>query len=104
MKQRGTWKINRTVKTDMIFMGWKKNNGERRARRWCRSTGVVSSIGVTEFLVDVTGIREPNRYRKYRCPLGTVSTPPSELPKQDCFYCNEVYGRGDKINSERYFE
>jgi hypothetical protein len=26
------------------------------------------------------------------------------LPKQDCFYCNEVYGRGDKINPERYFE
>jgi len=66
--------------------------------------GVVSSIGVTEFLVDVTGVRESNRYRKYRGTLGTVSTPPPNLPKQDCFYCNEVYGRGDKINSERYFE
>jgi hypothetical protein len=35
--------------------------------------GVVASLGVTEFMAHVTGLREPVRQLTYRADLGTVT-------------------------------
>ena len=63
--------------------------------------GVVASLGVTEFMAAVTGIRQPNNHLDYRGDRGTVGRRTVECPS-DCYYCNEVKGQGDAAGIERY--
>lgn len=63
--------------------------------------GVVASLGVTELMAAVTGIRPPKLHLDYRGDRGTVGV---RLDKRDadCYYCSAVKGRGDAANIERY--
>lgn len=63
--------------------------------------GVVASIGVTEFMAAVTGIRQPIRLAKYYGNTGkvVVSVDP---PRSDCYYCNSIWGRGEAADVKRY--
>jgi len=63
--------------------------------------GVVASIGVTEFILAVTGIRTPKRLCTYRGNMGIVSTT-SEEPAPGCYYCKGIRGLGDAVNVKRY--
>jgi len=63
--------------------------------------GVVASLAVTEFMVMVTGIRDPKRHLTYRGDLGRV-TENTDPPRPDCYYCKAVYGRGEEAVMERY--
>jgi molybdopterin-synthase adenylyltransferase len=63
--------------------------------------GVVANMAVTEFLVMVTGLREPNRYLHYKADRGMVSPRACEQ-KPDCFVCNYLVGMKDKANLYRY--
>jgi molybdopterin/thiamine biosynthesis adenylyltransferase len=63
--------------------------------------GVVASLAVTEFMVGVTGIREPHRLITYRGEMGRVLLP-QDAPRPDCFYCKGVWGQGDRADTERY--
>lgn len=63
--------------------------------------GVVASLAVTEFMVMVTGIRDPKRHLTYRGDLGWV-TENTDPPMPDCYYCKAVYGRGEEAVMERY--
>lgn len=64
--------------------------------------GVVASLGATEFMAVVTGIRPPHLHLNYRGDLGTVGRR-DDKRAEDCYYCNEIKGRGDAANIERYF-
>jgi hypothetical protein len=64
--------------------------------------GLVASLGVTEFMVAVTGMREPYRHLEYRGHMGIVSRQKDE-PAEACYYCNSVRGQGDAAKIERYF-
>jgi hypothetical protein len=64
--------------------------------------GVVASLAVTEFIVAVTGMREPARHLVYRGHLGTVSRQ-SDDPSAQCYLCRGVRGAGDDARIERYF-
>ena len=63
--------------------------------------GVVASLGVTEFMVGVTGLREPNRLINYYGEIGKVvlNTDP---PEPDCFYCKAVWGAQETASVDRY--
>ena len=63
--------------------------------------GVVASLGVTEFMAAVTGIRQPNNHLDYRGDRGTVGRRTVKFTP-DCYYCNEIKGQGDAAEIERY--
>ncbi len=63
--------------------------------------GLVASIGVTEFMVAVTGVRQPIRLAEYRGNIGKVFVS-MDAPKPDCYYCKSTWGRGDEADVQRY--
>jgi len=63
--------------------------------------GVVASLAVTEFMVAVTGLRQPNRLMTYHGSTGKV-TVSHDQPRTDCYYCKAIRGRGDSVNATRY--
>ncbi|MCC6206439.1 MAG: ThiF family adenylyltransferase [Hyphomicrobiales bacterium] len=64
--------------------------------------GVVASLGVTEFMAAVSGIRPPHLHLDYRGDRGTVGARTDDRAP-DCYYCGVVKGQGDTANIERYF-
>ena len=64
--------------------------------------GVVASLGVTEFMAAVTGMRDPYDYVEYRGHQGTVGRRLAE-PADDCYLCGSVKGSGDAANIDRYY-
>jgi len=63
--------------------------------------GVIASLGVTEFMVAVTGLREPQRHLEYHGQTGKV-TVSQDPPTADCWYCKRTFGAGTSANVERY--
>ena len=63
--------------------------------------GVVASLAVTEFMLRVTGIREPNRLLTYHGRTGKV-TVSTDNPAPDCYYCKGLWGTGDRADVQRY--
>lgn len=63
--------------------------------------GVVASLAVTEFMVMITGLREPSRLLHYRGHLGIVNKS-EDRPHPNCYYCKSVRGRRDDANIDRY--
>lgn len=63
--------------------------------------GVIASLGVTEFMLMATGIREPRRLLTYRGHLGIVAAS-ADRPNQDCYYCRGVRGLRDSAGIARY--
>jgi hypothetical protein len=63
--------------------------------------GVLASLAVMEFMVAVTGLRDPLRRLEYRGTMGVVmkSRPPEVT---DCFYCGAMWGKGESADVERY--
>lgn len=55
--------------------------------------GVVASLAVTEFMVHVTGLREPAPQLVYRGDHGTV-TKSVDQPEPGCYYCSGLWGAG----------
>jgi hypothetical protein len=63
--------------------------------------GVVANLGVTEFMMMITGLREPNNYLHYIGERGIVNNRfPSRNP--DCYTCNYLVGKGDQADIYRY--
>jgi molybdopterin-synthase adenylyltransferase len=53
--------------------------------------GVVASLGVTEFMVHVTGLREPASQLIYRGERGIV-TKSVDQAEPGCYYCTRLWG------------
>ena len=62
--------------------------------------GVVASLGVTEFMVAVTGLRKPSRHLVYDATSGKVRANQDD-PLDDCYYCSNR-GRTADFSLERY--
>lgn len=62
---------------------------------------VVASLAVTEFMVQVTGIRPAHRHLEYRADQGVVKRKVL-TPNAVCYYCKEVYGLGERAGTFRY--
>lgn len=67
--------------------------------------GVIASLGVTEFLLAVTGIKaEPRKLLTYRANLGVVNRG-QNLSAEDCYYCSALWAKGIGAGVEqRYFQ
>lgn len=65
--------------------------------------GAVASLGVTEFMVSVTGVRPAKRYITYRGDQAKT-TVRNERETKDCFCCNVLRGLRENANIERYLE
>lgn len=63
--------------------------------------GVVASLGVTEFMVGVTGLRPPKKVITYYGHMGRLTTP-TACPDPHCYYCKVVRGRRDAADVQRY--
>jgi len=63
--------------------------------------GVIASLGVTEFMAAVTGLRPPKSVITYYGHMGRL-TIPAQLPNTDCYYCKVVRGQGDAADVQRY--
>jgi molybdopterin/thiamine biosynthesis adenylyltransferase len=65
--------------------------------------GVIANLAVTEFLVMITGLREPYKYLHYKADRGMVSTRLYDR-NPDCFTCNYLVGTREKANLYRYVQ
>jgi len=65
--------------------------------------GVIASLGVTEFMLEVTGIREARQSLEYNGMMGIV-TIDRDAPKPDCYYCKGIRGRKDDSGVRRYLQ
>lgn len=65
--------------------------------------GVVASLGVTEYMVGVSGIRAPKRLVVYRGDRSIVTTGVVESPPS-CYFCRTLAGVGASAGMERYLE
>ena len=64
--------------------------------------GVIASLGVTEFMLMATGIREPRRLLKYYGHRGIVAIS-TDKPANDCYYCRGIRGYKEAAGTERFF-
>ncbi len=64
--------------------------------------GVVASIGVTEFMLAVSGVRsEPRSVLTYHGDRGVVLVK-SAPRKSRCYFCSTIRGKGDDAEVQRY--
>lgn len=57
--------------------------------------GVVASLGLTEFMVFVTGLREPRLHIRYVGERGIVTAPEiPPAPPGGCYYCDKLWPSG----------
>ncbi len=63
--------------------------------------GAVASLGVTEFMAGVTGLRRPFRLLNYYGHLGRTTMSRDE-PAADCYYCKGLRGQADGADVQRY--
>lgn len=63
--------------------------------------GVLANAAVMEFVVMTTGIREPARRLTYKGMRGVMVSSIDER-RNDCYICEYVCGRGDKMDIWRY--
>ncbi|MFH1622619.1 MAG: ThiF family adenylyltransferase [Candidatus Omnitrophota bacterium] len=63
--------------------------------------GIIAGLAVTEFLMLVTGLREPNRRVTYRGMRG-VFRESIDKKRSDCIICNTIAGRGEQAGIKRY--
>ncbi|MBP1092141.1 HesA/MoeB/ThiF family protein [Bradyrhizobium diazoefficiens] len=61
--------------------------------------GVVAALAATEFMVAVTGMREPQRLINYYGHMPKLTT---ARPKPDCYYCTGIRGKPDDADAERF--
>jgi hypothetical protein len=65
--------------------------------------GVVASLGVTEYLLSITGIRSPKWLLTYRADRGIVTTGNADAAP-GCYFCETVAASGASAGVERYVD
>lgn len=88
------------VKEDKIY-GIDRTTLDEKGPSVAPLNGVVVSLAAMEFMVAVTGMREPTRLQEYRGNLSKVLVV-TDPPKPNCFICGSVWGRGEAAGVERY--
>jgi len=63
--------------------------------------GVVASAAVTEFMVAVTGLRDPQTHLEYDGRRGVLRVDRT-VPRSDCYYCKGLWGQKERAGAERH--
>jgi len=87
--------------TQEAIYGVKRQDLGRKGPSVVSLNGVVSSLAVTEFMLAVTGMRDPHRLLLYLGHLGKVVLS-QDPPQPGCYYCKGLWGIGDKADVQRY--
>ena len=65
--------------------------------------GTLASLAVTEFMVEQVDLRAAERHIEYRGMGGLFGVRVDRsAPAPDCYYCKELYGKGDAADLLRY--
>ncbi|MCG2714293.1 MAG: ThiF family adenylyltransferase [Candidatus Omnitrophica bacterium] len=62
----------------------------------------IAGLAVTEFLMLITGIREPERKLTYKGMTRGKVVPSNDFKKPGCFVCESLVGKADKVDLKRY--
>jgi molybdopterin/thiamine biosynthesis adenylyltransferase len=62
---------------------------------------VVASAAAVEFMVTVTGLRDPQPHLEYDGRRGVIRSDRTE-PRPDCYYCKGVWGKRKAADAERH--
>jgi hypothetical protein len=63
--------------------------------------GVIAALAATEFMVGVTGMRDPTRWLEYRGQISKVIVN-TDNPTTTCYYCQGIRGKPDTADVDRY--
>ncbi len=63
--------------------------------------GVIANLAVTEFMVMITGPREPRRFLMYHADRGIVNDR-QDPRRPTCFTCGYLFGKREAANVRRY--
>jgi molybdopterin/thiamine biosynthesis adenylyltransferase len=63
--------------------------------------GIIAGLAVTEFLMLVTGLREPNRKVTYKGMRGVLKES-IDQKRNDCVVCNSIAGKREQADIKRY--
>lgn len=63
--------------------------------------GVVASLGMTELMLHVTGVRPARPVLTYRGEMGKVLLS-TDVPAHECYYCTGIFGKWDAAGVEKY--
>jgi len=66
--------------------------------------GVIASLGVTELMVAIAGIRQPVRHRRYLGSCCAVTAPDTVSAHHECPICQGVVGKGDDADIDRFLD
>jgi hypothetical protein len=89
------------VRNEEVIYGVPREVLKRSGPSVVSINGVVASLGVTEFMVAVTGLRQPRRVLNYLAHMGRL-TESTDPPEADCYYCKGIRGRPETADVERY--
>jgi molybdopterin/thiamine biosynthesis adenylyltransferase len=62
--------------------------------------GIIASLGATEFMLAVTGIRAPKSALTYRASFAKLSM--GNRLAEDCYYCKGIWGTRARADAHRY--
>jgi hypothetical protein len=82
--------------------GMAKNELEGSGPSVVTLNGIIASMGCTELMLYVTGLRKANKKVSYYGSSGV--TRKTNEHKDGCYFCNSVRNTKDKVNIEKYFE
>jgi hypothetical protein len=63
--------------------------------------GVAANLALTEFMVMVTGLRDPRRFLVYHADRGVVNDR-QDARRPSCYTCGYLVGKGEAANIGRY--
>lgn len=63
--------------------------------------GIISSLAINEFIMGVTGMRNPKRLLIYHGERSIVTNSTDE-PNPNCYYCKGIRNKGKEADVERY--
>ncbi len=64
----------------------------------------IASLAVTEFLMLITGLREPERMLTYKGMARGKVVPSNDLKKPGCLVCESLVGKKDKVDLKKYLK
>jgi hypothetical protein len=101
-KERAAWELKSPIEREVLDAHGYGLGDDVPAPAVISLNGVIANLAVTEFMLSVAGIREPERMLHYQGSRGIV-TASRDKRSEDCYICG--YLRGQRENAgviERY--
>lgn len=91
-------------KTRESIYGISKDDLDEKGPSVISLNGIIASLGVTEFICMVTGLRPPKRKLTYRGGFGPVSDGSNQRVNTDCIFCKSTRGGRNIVELMRFLK